>query len=46
MDVASSGHIFAMRSAAADLTPAASLSEILGGLTQVYTHCFLAAIYL
>ena len=35
MEVSSCGHLFAIRSASNGLTPSASVSEILTGLTQV-----------
>lgn len=35
MSVTTAGHMFAIRSAASGLTPAASLSEMYSGLTQV-----------
>ena len=39
MSVANSGHLFAIRAASSGLTPAASISEIFSGMTQVYTVC-------
>ena len=39
MSVANCGHLFAIRAASSGLTPAASISEIFSGMTQVYTVC-------
>ena len=46
MSVTAAGHMYAMRSAAEGLTPAASLSEVLSGLTQVSFTSFVFCVCL